>query len=137
MTSHIVVLVIGIAIGWAFCTMWTVARLGRASVWLNKQALSTARVLAHQAQTDVILTSGDAANDLTLLACLDNGQVSDVKRALIYKLGLFYHRWAGKPDSEVPESIRRCLSAIRDGAKEIESVRTVLTHDPQNGPPPA
>ena len=137
MMSHIVTLVIGVAIGWIICTAWMVARLGRASVWINKQALSETRDAAEQARTDALLTSADAANDLALLACLDNGQVSDVRRALTYKLGLFYHRWAAKPDSEIPESIQRSLSAIRDGAKEIESVRKVLTHDPKHGPPPA
>jgi len=99
--------------------------------------MTTERGAADQRQSDALLESGDAANDLALLACLDNGQISDVKRALIYKLGLFYHRWGTKPDAEIPESIQRSLAAIRDAAKQTESVRTVLAHDPQHGPPRA
>ncbi len=136
MTNLLIALVIGIVIGWVTCTAWMVARFGWNAVWLNKQALSAERLGDELAKTNAVLKSAEAANDLDLLACLDNGQVSDVKRALIYKLGLFYHHWATKPSKEVPESIQRNLSAIRDAAKEIESARTVLTHNPENGPPP-
>jgi hypothetical protein len=135
MTHFAIALLIGLAMGWTACTAWMVGRFGWSAVWRNKQALSAQRLGAELARTDAVLESAEAANDLGLLSCLDNGQVPDAKRALIYKLGLFYHRWAAQPSNELPESIQRSLSAIRDAAKDNESVRTVLTHNPKNGPP--
>lgn len=137
MINVILALVIGVAVGWALCTMWMVARLGRNSVWLNKEALTAREDADEQAKTYALTAAADADNDLALLGFLENGQVSDVKRVLTYKLGLFYHRWAARPHKEVPDSIRRSISAISDAAKEFDSVRTVLTHDPETGPPPA
>lgn len=137
MTNLILALVVGIALGWAICHAWIRARLGRVSVWADKQTLSAQRLESELRKSDTLLEAADADTDLELLAALDNGQVSDVRKVLVHKLGLFYHRWAGKPQSDTPESIQKSLAAIRNAANDSESLQAVLTHPPENVAPTA
>ena len=137
MTNYILALIIGIATGWAICLAWIRGRLGRFSVWADKQALSAQRLEGELRTSDALLEAADADTDLELLAALENGQVSDVRKVLAHKLGLFYHRWAGKPPGDIPESIQKSLAAIKNAANHSESVQAVLTHSPENVAPTA
>jgi len=116
---------------------WTMGRLGSNISWLDRQALSTKRLGEEMAKTDIVLESADAYDDLVLLLGLNNGQVADVKKVLAYKVSLFYHRWTAKPEKEMPECVKNALTAVRNAANENESVRSMLAHDPKQGPPDA
>jgi hypothetical protein len=137
MTNYILALAIGMAIGWAICHAWIQARLGRFSAWASKQALSPQRFESELRKSDALLEAAEADTDLELLAALDNGQVCDVKKVLVHKLGLFYHRWAGKPAGDTPESIQKSLAAIRNAANDYESVQAVITDPPEDVAPAA
>ena len=138
LTYPFITLAIGIAIGWAIRHAQTLARFRRETMWLDKQALDFKKFAAEHQQTSVLLQAADADTDLDLLAFLDNGQVSDAKKFLIHKLGLFYRSWTARPAGEaVPESIEKSLSAIKQAAKSLGSVQAVLTYRPDDAKPTA
>lgn len=136
LTNPFITLFIGIAIGWAICYALTIARVGRETIWIDKQVLDFKKFALESKQTDALLAAVDANIDLDLLARLDSDQVSDAKKLLIHKLWLFYQNWTTRPAGErLPESIQKSISAIRQAAESYESVQAVLTYRPDDAKP--
>jgi hypothetical protein len=141
LTHPFTTMVVGVAFGWAIRYASAKDRIIRAVSRADKEIkyLNEAAAEGHKTNETInVLAAADADTDLDVLACLDTGQVEDAKKFLVWKLGLFYHKWTTRPKSEVvPESIERSLSRVRDAAKTFGSVRAVLAYRPGNGKPVA
>lgn len=83
-------------------------------------------------ELDALLNTTDAHTDLSILMRLDAGVVSEAKTILIYKLGLFYHRWNSNPKANEIPAVRDALLKIKKEAKQSESLQAILTHRPKD-----
>lgn len=125
----------GFAFGWATRYFSVVDRLAREVTKFDADVPKFEKFAADIEETGFLAEATEAGIDLAILICFDTGQVSDAKKFIVYRLGIFYHKWNLKPKTEVPDRIQKELVGIREAAMRFESVRPVLTFNPSDGPP--